>query len=91
MTSFFIHLVQKIQLTYDVYELIYKTQETVNILPGQFLLCETNETNPRLRRAYSVSFSDGENIHFIIKRLADGKGGSKAICDQEIGHMMQVW
>ena len=91
MTSFLIHLIQKIQLTHDVYELIYRTQEAISILPGQFLLCDADTTNPRLRRAYSVSFFDGENIHFIIKRVADGKGGSKAICDQEIGHIMQVW
>ncbi len=91
MTSFFIHLVQKIHLAHDVYELIYTIQEPVNILPGQFLLCETDAHHPRLRRAYSVSYSDAKNIHFIIKKIPDGKGGSKAICDQEIGHSMQVW
>lgn len=91
MTSFFIHLVQKIHLTYDVCELIYTTQEPIDILPGQFLFCETDVQTPHLRRAYSVSYADEKHIHFIIKKIPGGKGGSKAICDQEIGHSMQVW
>lgn len=44
-----------------------------------------------MRRSYSVSWSEGNRVFFIIKRLPEGKGGSIAICDQEIGHKMQVW
>lgn len=91
MSSFFITLVQKIQLTHDVYELIYTTHEDLCVLPGQFLLCSTDAENSKLRRSYSISdYADGI-LRFIIKKIPDGKGGSKAICDQEIWHSMQVW
>jgi len=91
MDSFFITLAGKKQLTHDVYELIYECEEDIQIAPGQFLLCDTDTTNPKLKRSYSVSYSAWRNIHFIIKALPDGQGGSKAICQQTIGHTMQVW
>ena len=91
MDSFFITLLQKKQLTHDIYELIYRCETEIIILPGQFLLCETDATNSKLRRSYSVSNYQKWNIHFIIKELTSGKGGSKAICHQKKGHTMQVW
>lgn len=91
MVPFSLTLLQKIQLTYNVYELIYSMETPLDILPGQFLLCETEKDTSHLLRAYSVSDVRDTHIHFIIKRLEDGKGGSKAICDQEIGHIMQAW
>lgn len=91
MDSFFITLANKKQLTHDVYELIYDCDEEKIIIPGQFLLCDTDATNSRLRRSYSLADYAWEQIHFIIKALPDGKGGSKAICEQTLGHSMQVW
>jgi len=91
MFSFFITLTHKTQLSHDVYELIYALDSAQHILPGQFLLCDTDIENPKLRRAYSVSDYRGDSVHFIIKKIPNGKGGSKAICEQEIGHTMQVW
>ncbi len=91
MDSFFITLIKKKQLTHDVYELVYKSEEEIIPQPGQFLLCDTDDTNPKLRRSYSISDYEWENFHFIIKEIPDGKGGSKAICQQSIGHKMQVW
>lgn len=91
MHSFFITLAEKKQLTHDVYELIYTSTNTPSIIPGHFLLCETDPANPKLRRSYSISNFQEWNIHFIIKVLLNGKGGSRAICHQEIGHIMQVW
>lgn len=44
-----------------------------------------------MRRSYSVSWAEENRVFFIIKRLPEGKGGSVAICDQEIGHKMQIW
>lgn len=53
-----IELIDKKILTHDVYELCYKSQTPLNILPGQFLLCDTDATNTKLRRSYSVSWSE---------------------------------
>ncbi len=86
----FLTLQSKKQLTHDVFELRYTSEILLNILPWQFLLCDTSG-NPQLRRSYSVSWAEGKNVFFIIKRLPEGKGGSVAICDQEIGHKMQIW
>lgn len=91
MDSFFVTLTEKKQLTHDVYELIYSCDEDRVIIPGQFLLCDTDSTNSKLRRSYSVQDYVWGKIHFIIKALPDGKGGSKAICAQLLGHNMQVW
>jgi ferredoxin-NADP reductase len=88
--SIFLTLKNKKQLTHDVYELEYESDVDLNILPGQFLLCDTSG-EPKQRRSYSVSWSEEKSIFFIIKRLSEGKGGSIAICDQEVGHSMQVW
>gem|GEM_PF-1430655 len=38
-----------------------------------------------------MSWAEGNSVYFIIKRVPNGTGGSVAICDQEIGHKMQVW
>lgn len=91
MVSFFIRLVEKIQLTHDVYELVYESEEIASPLPWQFLLCDTDSTNPKLRRSYSINDYKSGKIHFIIKKLPDGKGGSTAICEQALWHSMQVW
>jgi len=88
--SIFTTLKNKKQLTHDVYELEYESDVDLNILPGQFLLCDTSG-EPKQRRSYSVSWSEEKSIFFIVKRLPEGKGGSMAICDQEIGCRMQVW
>jgi len=88
--AIFLTLRNKKQLTHDVYELEYGSDVVLPILPGQFLLCDTAE-DPKLRRSYSVSWVETNSIFFIIKRLSDGKGGSVAICDQEVGHSMQIW
>lgn len=86
----FLTLKNKKQLTHDVYELEYVAKENIFLVPGQFLLCDT-AGDPKLRRSYSVSWAEGNSIFFIIKRLPEGKGWSVAICDQEIGYVMQVW
>jgi ferredoxin-NADP reductase len=87
----YLTLQEKIPLTHDVWELIYQNSENIMIQPGQFLLCDCDPTNSKLRRSYSVSWAKETKIHLIIKRIADGGGGSQAICDQKIGHEMQVW
>lgn len=42
------------------------------------------------RRAYSIAYSDGRRHLFIIKRLETGKGGSREICDLEIGTEVEI-
>lgn len=89
--SFSLQLVSKIPLTHDVYELTYAGQSVPVFLPGQFLLCDCDSTNPQLRRSYSVSWAEGNRVSFIVKRIPEGKGGSVALCDQPLGHSMIVW
>ena len=63
-------LTNKKQLTHDVYELRYMAEENIFLLPGQFLLCDTSG-DPKLRRSYSVSWAQGKEVFFIIKRLPE--------------------
>jgi len=86
----FLTLQNKKQLTHDVYELEYLSEDILSIVPGQFLLCDT-AWDQKLRRSYSVSWVEWNRVYFIIKRVSNGTGWSVAICDQEIGHRMQVW
>jgi NAD(P)H-flavin reductase len=89
-TPIFLTLQSKKQPTHDIYELEYTSETPLPLLPWQFLLCDT-AWDPKLRRSYSVSWAEWDRVFFIIKCLPEGKGGSMAICDQEIGHTMQVW
>lgn len=66
----FLTLKNKKQLTHDVYELQYSAEADIALLPGQFLLCDT-AGDPKLRRSYSVSWAQGKDVFFIIKRLPD--------------------
>lgn len=50
-------LKEKKQLTHDVYELEYVSEQDLGISPGQFLLCDTSG-DPKQRRSYSVSWSE---------------------------------
>jgi hypothetical protein len=54
-TPFFLTLCAKKQLTHDVYELEYCSEEQLQILPGQYILCDTSG-DPKFRRSYSVSW-----------------------------------
>ena len=83
-------LIKKIQLTHDVYELTYTSNEPIEIQPGQFLLCDCEADNPKYKRSYSVSYADKNMVQLVIKRLENGTGGSIAICNQEIGHQMST-
>ena len=86
-----IRLISKKILTHDVWELCYSSEISLNIIPGQFLLCDTDPAHPKLRRSYSVSWVEDNMISFIVKRIPEGGGGSIALCDQQVGHIMQVW
>lgn len=76
-------LQEKIKLTHDVFELRYKKEDEEKIKPkhGQFITFLVPVIGGR---AYSVLESNGENYTLIIKRLENGRGGSKAICDMSV-------
>lgn len=75
-------LTQIKKLTHDVYELVFKSEEKVESIPGQFI---TFILPSWLRRAYSISSADWYNFEFIIKRLEQWRWWSKEICD------LQIW
>lgn len=75
-------LTQKNKLTQDVYELVFSTPESIEVEPGQYTLFMLPKS--KLRRAYSIGYTDGRIFTHIIKQL-DGGVGSTEICSLEIG------
>jgi len=75
-------LTRKNKLTHDVYELIFRTNESVPTEPGQYVLFLLPKS--KLRRAYSIGYTDGETFTFIIKQIEKGVGSTE-ICSTEIG------
>lgn len=74
-------LTGKNKLTHDVYELIFTTTELIDILPGQYVLFILPKS--KLRRAYSIGYTDGKTFTFIIKQVEWGVGSTE-ICSLEI-------
>lgn len=60
-------LIEKNKLTHDVYELIFILQEPVLVEPGQYVLFLLPKS--KLRRAYSIGYTDGQTFTFIIKQI----------------------
>ena len=79
-TSF--ELIEKTQLTHDVYELKFKTPEMISIEPGQYTLFSLPIS--KLRRAYSIGYSNGRIFTYIIKKVENGVGSTE-ICSLKIG------
>ncbi|MDP2091346.1 MAG: FAD-dependent oxidoreductase [Candidatus Gracilibacteria bacterium] len=78
-------LIKKINLTDNVYELTFKGENELDMKPGQFVTFLLDKIGGR---AYSVLEKDGRNIVLLIKKWEldeGGRGGSKYICEQEIG------
>lgn len=65
-----------------MYELIFTTPESIPVEPGQYTLFTLRDS--KLRRAYSIAYTDGQTFTFIIKQL-DGGSGSTEICSLQIG------
>ncbi|MDD5770094.1 MAG: FAD-dependent oxidoreductase, partial [Candidatus Gracilibacteria bacterium] len=80
-------LISKKNLTQDVFELVFEVLDDFEIIAGQFITFLLPKTG--FGRAYSVLNKDGKNIYFIIKRLENGRGGSREICDIEIGSILR--
>lgn len=79
-------LTKKLSLTHDVYELVFEASESLEYKVGQYIMFHLPSG---LKRAYSIAWSDGKTFQFVIKRLEDGKGGSKEICDLEVGSVVK--
>lgn len=65
-----------------MYELIFTIPEPIPVKPGQYALFILPKS--KLRRAYSIGYTDGQTFTFIIKQL-DGGAGSTEICSIGIG------
>lgn len=65
-----------------MYELIFTTPESVPTEPGQYVLFLLPKS--KLRRAYSIGYTNGQTFTFIIKQI-EGGAGSTEICLTEIG------
>lgn len=74
-------LTKKIQLTVDVWELIFECEDKKDFIPGQFI---TFFIDGMGARAYSILEKDINTYSFIIKALTkenSGRGGSEYICN----------
>lgn len=82
-------LIKKSQITHDVYQLTFTRQKwKVEYLYGQFVTFFLRSWS----RSYSIASTDGLEYQFVIKRLENGKWGSKEICDTEIWtELKAVW
>jgi len=76
------HLLDKKQLTHDVFELTFHSDTAAIPKPGQYILFHLPSG---LKRAYSIAFHDGNSFIFIIKRIPFDGAGSREICDLTIG------
>lgn len=84
-------LTHKQKLTHDVYELVFKCEEDLSPLPGQFMTFLL--PNIWSGRAYSIAENLGNwKTSYLIKRLEEGRWWSKEICDLDIWATLQwVW
>ena len=74
-------LVDRRQLTHDVYELTFRADPALPPVAGQFI---TFILPSGLRRSYSISDHRDGHFSFIIKQLVDG-AGSPQICQLPMG------
>ncbi|MBW7954225.1 FAD-dependent oxidoreductase [Candidatus Gracilibacteria bacterium] len=80
-------LIKKEKITKDVFELVFESEKDFEITPGQFITFMLPKS--RLGRSYSVLSKDINGVSFLIKRLEDGRGGSKEICDLNEGEIIK--
>lgn len=83
-------LTKKILLTPDVFLLEFENSENLSFIAGQFITFLLPKT--WFRRAYSVLQKQEKSWRFIVKRLENGRWGSKELCDLEIGSEISgIW
>jgi len=85
-------LTKKIQLTHDVFELVFQWENEINMKPGQFI---TFILDNIWGRAYSILESKWNTISFIIKKREADNGWrwwSAYICDLKVWDIIKwVW
>lgn len=83
-------LKEKKSLTKDVFELVFTPETDFEIIPGQFITFILPQT--KFWRSYSVLDKKWKQIHFLIKRLDDGRWWSKEICDYDVWTILKwIW
>lgn len=84
-------LIDKKELTHDVFELVFESQNEEKVEAWQFITFKLSAW----MRAYSISDNNWKRYSFIIKRLENWKWWSKEICDLELWNeifwMWPVW
>lgn len=82
-------LVEKKKLTYDLFEMIFETEDSFSFIHGQFI---TFVLPWIWWRAYSILETNWKYIKLIIKRLENGRWWSKFICDCNLWCILKwVW
>lgn len=83
-------LVEKRQLTNDVFELIFTAPTTGETKAGEYILFTlTDSTGDIVKRAYSIAYAKDGKFIFVIKRVEGGKG-SPLICDANVGTQFEA-
>jgi NAD(P)H-flavin reductase len=75
MTQF--TLLKNQKRTHDVHELVFRMSPNALSKPGSFILFALPSG---LKRAYSIAFHEADTIGFLVKSIANGKGGSRELC-----------
>lgn len=92
-------LLNKKNLTPDVFEMVFEIDKEIDLIPGQFITFLLPKTG--FWRAYSVLDKKQNKLFFIVKRLENWRGWSREVCDLEIwwvfrwvgptGHFIDSW
>lgn len=86
-------LTAKKQLTHDVFELQYSSEASMDHTPWQFITFVL--PNGIGGRSYSILSSNKNKCTLIIKRVLEGKWGSKYLCDAKVWEIFKgvgpVW
>ncbi|PID87711.1 hypothetical protein CSB07_00105 [Candidatus Gracilibacteria bacterium] len=80
-------LVNKNKLTQNIFHLVFEIHENIKMIPGQFITFIL--PNNIGGRAYSILNQKENTIELIIKRVENGRGGSKFICDTKVGENLK--
>ncbi|MFK7780527.1 MAG: FAD-dependent oxidoreductase [Candidatus Gracilibacteria bacterium] len=82
-------LIEKKNLTHNVFEMIFESENEIKMKPGQFVTFLLENIGGR---AYSILKLEGKKITLIIKKReldGGGRGGSKFICELNIGDTLK--
>ena len=82
-----LELAAKEALTPDVWRLDFRTPSAELPAPGQFF---TFFLAPAPNRAYSVAWAETGLLRFVVKRVENGGGGSRRLCDLPVGAKIQA-